>query len=496
MRLSRLISVTLLLLVIWGLLSYRLSKPLFGTQDAGRIWIAASVRNYDLYGLENTGLMVVRNEGPATPETLQFYSHHPPLVTWLPTLFTKLVGYHELGIRFVFAAATLIGAAGLYSLVRKIYNTDVAYWALAFYGLVPMVAYFGRVAGHDPLGMMAALLFGAVMARWLKRPTRRRYVSLVALAILAVWTAWPAVFFVGAFGLAAMLLGTRTHRVGIIGLGVVTVVAFAAMMIFYQLQWSESIQSLLDSFIWRSSNASWREGSEDFTLTQFVETNWEHLVRHTTEAVVTLALLGVLVLRRFGNRKGNAFLLALLLGGLGYLLVFRNAAYIHDYYKLVLVPAIAVSAAMAWIYLPRLLPGPHVLYRVALLGVVLWASVDGVTQFQRLHSTGMKPYMQAVIDLVRDNTEQDDRIYTNSRVTWDFVLPIQYYAFRNIASGASLAQAQAAAGDAGTSTYYLYCPTRTNQVDIPADLYALRVSAGGCHLMRLNADMPVTPPAS
>jgi hypothetical protein len=481
-----LIPPTLLLIVIWGLLSYRLSTPLFGTQDAGRIWIAASVRNYDLYGLENTGLMVVRNEGPATPETLMFYSHHPPLVTWLPALFTKLVGYHELGIRYVFAAATLLGAAGLYSLTRKLYGATVAFWALAFYGLVPMVTYFGRVAGHDPLGMMAALLFGAVIVRWLDRPTRGRYRALVGLAVLAVWTAWPAVFFVAWLGLAAMALGRRSQRVGVVGLGVTAVAAFVVMMVFYQLQWPYAIQSLLDAFVWRSSDAMWFAGSESFTMGEFLTENSAHLIAHTTYGVVVLGVVGVVVLWRYGNRRGNVFLLALLLSGLTYLLTFRNAAYIHDYYKLVLIPAIAVSAAMAWVYVPRLFPQPPFVYRLGLIAIVIWAISDGNAQFARLHRSGMRPGMQTVIDLVREHTTEADVIYTNSRLIWDFVLPVQYYAFRNIQHSTPLAQAQADAAQSDAAAFYLYCPTQTNQVDIPPALAAQAVSGGGCHLMPLT----------
>ncbi len=485
---------TLLLLVIWGLLSYRLSTPLFGNQDAGRIWIASSVQNYERYGLEHTGLMVVRSVEPTTPDNLAFYSHHPPLVTWLPALFTRLVGFHELGIRWVFAAATLIGAAGLYSFARYLYGRSVAFWALAAYGLVPMVAYFGRVAGHDPLGLMAALLFGAVLVRWLDYPTRGRYAALLALAVLAVWTAWPAVFFVALLGLGALLLGLgalllggRTHRLGVVGIGIVTLVAFAAMMLFYQLQWSGSIDSLLDAFVWRSSSARWTEGSQAFTLQEFFEVNLRHLRVHTTDAVLVLGLAGLLVLPRYGNRRGNVMLFALLLGGVTYLLVFRNAAFIHDYYKLVLIPAVAVSAGLAWVYLPRLLPGARVISRLALLAVAVWAVSEGSAQFLQLHRSGVRPALQAVIDLVKTGTREGDLVYTNSRTPWDFVLPVEYYAFRNLVEYSDLETAEAQVAASGVPAFYLYCPSQNNQVDIPPALWATRRSAGNCHLMSLDA---------
>lgn len=478
----------LLLLFIWGLLSYRLSTSLFGNQDAGRIWIASSVLNYERYGLENTGLMVIRNIEPTTPDRFFIYTHHPPLVTWLPALFTRLVGFHELGIRWVFAAATLLGAAGFYSLVRRMYGATVAFWALAVYGLVPMVSYFGRVAGHDPLGMMAALLFGAVLARWLDRPTRGRYRALLLLASLAVWTAWPGVFFVAWLGLGAMVLGQRRHRVGVLGIGLACVVAFVVMMGFYQLQWSGAIQSLIDSFVYRSSDVRWTLGSATFTLPEFFEVNLRHLRVYTTDGVLLLALLGLLVLRRYGNRSGNVLLLALLLGGLSYLLVFRNAAFIHDYYKWVLIPAVAVSAALAWVYLPRLLPGPRRVYQLALLVVAGWAVAQGGAQFAALHRSGVRPALEAVIALVRDNTAQDAIVYTNSRSPWDFVFPIEYYAYRDLVESTSLVDAEARVAEAGVPAYYLYCPTRTNQLDIPPALYAQRLSAGGCDLMPLAAD--------
>lgn len=89
------IRLILLLLLVWGLLVIRLDAPWYGLQEAPRTWVPAGVRNYQTYGLEATGLMVIRNTDPADPADFQYYSHHPPLIIWLPALIAIPVGFNE-----------------------------------------------------------------------------------------------------------------------------------------------------------------------------------------------------------------------------------------------------------------------------------------------------------------------------------------------------------------------------------------------------------------
>jgi 4-amino-4-deoxy-L-arabinose transferase-like glycosyltransferase len=234
--------LVLLLIVAWGVLTIRFAAPWFGIQDSLQVWVASAVRNYDLYGIENTTLMVTENSAPVENNNFIYSSHHPPLIAWIPAIITQFTGFHELGVRFAFAAATLISVCAIHVLARRLYNEQIAFWTAFFYAFTPMVAYFGRVTGHEAFGLASALLFAAVMVNWLRQPTRPRYLALIFLVWLSVWTAWLAVFFVGMLGIAAMWIASRQQRIGIIALGVWTVIAVVVMMLFYEAQWAGSIR--------------------------------------------------------------------------------------------------------------------------------------------------------------------------------------------------------------------------------------------------------------
>ena len=445
-----------LLLIIWGLLVIRIGAPWFSVQESPRVWVPASVRDYHVYGLAETGGMVFRHTAPVKPENFHYYTHHPPLIIWLPYVLSLVMGDNELAVRFGFSAVTLLSAVAFYVLVRRLYGEKVAWWSTAFYGLVPMVAYYGRVPGHDQLGLLAILLFGAVMINWLRHPTKARLIALCLLTWMAVWTAWTAVFFVAALGLAAMWLGSRQHQAAVIGLGVLSIIAFAVMMLFYQSQWDGAIDSLLDAFGWRASNASDDPGTEPFTLIGFVWRTLVHIGVFITPGVSVLAVWGIFTQWRrgtHGTHFANVIVLALLVGSLGYQLVFRNASYVHDYYKLTFVPAMAISAGVAWVYarkqsrIIRPIFDSMLLISIGVsMGLLFW-----------LHSTGTRPELEAAIALVAAETTPDDIIMTSLKGK-DIMMPLRFYAAREIAEDTLLENARRTAESTEQRVVYLDCP--------------------------------------
>lgn len=350
-------------------------------------------------------------------------------------------------MRYGFAVATWLSVAAFYVLVRRLYGERVAWWAAAFFALTPMVAYYGRVPGHDQLGLLVSFLFAAVLVNWLRQPNRVRLLALILLAWMAVWTAWTAVFFVAALGLTAMLWGSQSQRLAVIGLGGVVVVAFIALMLFYQAQWSESIDSILDAFVWRSSSASDDPDSAAFTLTQFVAVTVVHAGFFITGGVLVFSLIGVYVLWR-QDRLAGSIVLALLLAGLGYQLIFRNASYVHDYYKLVLVPALAVAAGVAWVHGRR-----GRILRPLMDTLMVLVFIQSVLVFAWAHHTGNRPWMDAVIETVAAEMQPGDRIMTHLAGK-DMVMPLRFYLFHAVDEDRVYTDALAAGG----RVLFIECP--------------------------------------
>ncbi|MBC7870666.1 MAG: glycosyltransferase family 39 protein [Chitinophagaceae bacterium] len=467
-------------LSIWFVLLIRVDAPWFGIQEASRIWVAAAGRNYTLYGLENTGLMVIRNTAPTTPDQFEYYPRHPPLMVWMGALSTHLFGDDELSIRYTFAAITLISAAAFYVLIRRLYKVRVATWAMGFYAFTPMVAYYGRVPGHDQLGLLIVFLFGASLFNWLRGHTRQ-FMALIALAIAAVWTAWTAVFFIAAIGLAGFVFARGKQRPLIIALGITTFLAIVALILFYQVQWSGTIDNLINAFFWRTSNASDNVGSVPFTLLEFITTTLGHLLVLGTIGLLILSVWGILPLRRYGSRLSNTFLFALLMGSLGYQLVFRNASYVHDYYKITLIPALAVSAAAAWVYArPNQRIAKPVIDSLLIISLVSSIIILGI-----LHRSGHRPWLQAVIDTINLDSQPEDDLFTNLEGK-DNLMPLTFYTFRSFEDDALFSDAYTHAQETGNPTIYIFCPYRGQGLTLLPDVAYTTREVDACTFYLFN----------
>jgi 4-amino-4-deoxy-L-arabinose transferase-like glycosyltransferase len=438
----------ILLLLTWAVLLIRVDAPMYGIQEAPRLWISSAVRNYYTYDLQTTGLMMIRNPEITTPENFEYYSHHPPLVAWLPGLMTALAGLHDVSIRYGFIAATLLSVVALYVFVRRLYGEQIAFWSAPFYALVPMVAYYGRVPGMGQLSVAVGLLFGAVMFNWIIQPTRHRFFALTGLAWIAVWTAWQAVFFIAMFGVVALIPGNWRQRFGVIILGIVSLTALLALVCYYQFHWEGALPSLLDSFFFRASSASDAPASSPITLSGFIIQNVVHTATFVTPGIVLMSLFGVLPLLRQGSRLSSIMLVGLLLGGLSYQLVFRNGSYVHDYYKFNLVPTLAILAATAWV---NSRSGQRYL-RPIMDGLLIVAIVSGIGWLTFLHGSGNRPWLDEVIATINSRIPADVSIWTNLEGR-DRTMPITYYTRRTLQMGKSYEEAAQAAG----KVVYLYC---------------------------------------
>jgi hypothetical protein len=477
--------LVLLFIGVWAVLFIRIDAPWYGIQEAPRIWIPAAVRNYDLIGTETIGWMIVRNEGPADLDNLAYYPRHPPLLVWIPAVMTKLFGFHELTIRYTFIALMLLTLAVFFALVRRLYDNRIAWWATVFYAITPAVLYYGRVPGYNIPGMLEVLLFALVLFSWLRYPKRIHWVILALLAWLAAWTAWTAVFFVGVLGVTALLIGQRRHRVGVVGLGIVSVIGCVSVMAYYQTQWPTTLENLANAFLWRTSSASDDPGTAPFTVGQWVWVTFVHTTALFTPGLLVLSVWGVRSLWIRGTSLANAITVALFVGAFGYFVVFRNASYVHDYYKTTLVPSLSIAAAAAWVYL-RSEPRLQRFVRPLLDGLLLLSLVSGVVLLAILHRSGDRPWIGPVVETLTIHTTETDTIWTNLAGK-DQLMPLRFYAYRQIEENLSYADALTQAQADEEPLYYIWCPGLATGESEPVDpAQHDAVQAGECWVLTIG----------
>lgn len=427
-----------LLLAVWLVLTLRLSEPFYSVDDAMRTWVAGGVRNYDIYGLETTGLMMTRNTAPvAEGESLNFYAHHPPLLMWLPALTTRLVGFHELGMRYIYVVATLLAIALLYAFAKRLFNPRVAFWATLLFALSPMVSYYGQIITFNSLSFVVAFAFASLLYDWLKTPTRKRLILLTGLVALAVWTAWTTVFFIAALSASVLLLGHTQQRITVFGWGFLSIMMFIVLMGFYEVQHSGSIDSLINQFGWRASNATSEPGSQAFTSLEWIEKVSADLLFFGAIGVVLLGFMGIFA-RRYWTRQSVILVGAMLFAALAYHLVFRSASYIHYHYKAIFMPAIALSGGVAWVYWRYEVGAKLKRYTRPIVDtLLLFALLNTLVVFNLYYSTAYQPQLETTITAIKTQAllEQDVWVYIQDSGPdyWqNYRQVIEFYTFRHV----------------------------------------------------------------
>jgi len=481
-------TVTILLLMMWGLLTFRINARFFSHFDGNGAWIGAAVRNYEILGSGNVGFLPVITFGPTTPESAFYYVNHPPLIVWAAAGFAEILGYsqnstpHEMAVRLMAIFPSILSLALFYIITRRLYNRRIALLAVSLYAFTPMIAYFGRMPNHEAMALLWLYSFIAVYLQWMRHFTWRRTFALVLFAGLAMWTAWAPAFFFVMLGLVAFVYGHRKQRIGIVFIGLITLLLTLAIPLFYEWQHPGAIDDLLIAFTGRTSNRAFEASAAGFTWLQFAQVQLGHMVTTMTFAVVLLGAAGLfsLILRK--KRLADSTVLAMACAGFLYILVFRHAAQFHDYYKIYLMPGFSIAAAIAickgW-QLPRKGLGKYA--RPLIFAIVITSLAGGGYWFGLLHQSFDAPFPKALIADLPAVTQGDDLVLFDSARPYDVVA---YYTYRNIEWGASPDAALEFAASR-KDVIYVMCEDN-NPLDARLSQLASVTIAERCVLVRLS----------
>ena len=471
---SRYVLAILILLVATGLLLEHFNAPWFGHHDANGVWLSAASRNARTYDNLEYPLVPLINLGPIPAEVPRWYVHHPPLIVWTVTLANQVFGDYPLAPRFVSVLSTLIAIAGFYVFCRRLYNQKQALLCVMLFTFTPMIIFFGRMPNHEPMSLAFLMASLAIFINWYRRPTPGRWYALIITIILAVWSAWATVFFFAFIFLFCWIIATRSIRFKLFILGAISVASVGSVMVFFQLIYPDTIHELLRTFIWRTSTVS--EISTDFTWLEFIGQTFIHLLPHASIGVLLTGLIGIVPSWRNENRFNRALIFAFAAGGLLYVIVFRSASYVHDYYKIYLMPFLAICSANAIYYALenrniRRWASP------ALLGLFVVSFGFSAVYLRGLYLNERGDAMVAIANTIAEHTERDDLVITNMGPANP---TIQYYAFRNIVWDVMPDEIQTAREDNSTRAVYFYCGDSTN---LPA---GERITDDDCEIVYLE----------
>ncbi len=440
--------IVLMLVFGWGLTS-DLTEPWVGMHDWNGAFYSQLARNLLRYPFDVHLGMPITGMGRSLPPPGEwsFYATHPPALVWLVAGSFGLFGESEAAARLVPISASLLSLGLFIWIVSHAYGPRIAVFSGAFYVVMPMSVYFGRMVNHEAVCLACMLAVVAVMMRVSSGGdgTRGRSVAWfawVAAMVLGVWTDWPVSLFGGLllFWLGTELLRHRLHmplaaRRRALAMGMMVVLIIAGMTAYLVSagldgRWRDLLAIFFSRTGVRMSDAIGRE-------TATVGESITHTLENLTAPLLVLFLCGAcirvygLLSRRTRNapcpapedrrsasdrdrrraRTARVGLHLICLTGVLWLACFARQYALHNYWLYYMGPTVALYAGLGLCgaYAFVLKHGLALAAGVAgaLLVVVAGVEIRGVREY-----FARTAYVVPIEDLklIRGMTEPDERV--------------------------------------------------------------------------------------
>lgn len=274
------------------------------------------------------------------------YGHHPPLLGLTVAASFLIFGYQYWAERLAPIAYTLGALIVFYILMNLLFDPLIATFSSLLFAVFPITAYYGRDVAHEAPTMFWELGMLLCYTLWTREPRRRWLAALLGCVCVGVYYGWPMVYF------ACILFAIETLRSRRFDVRFFCATVGAALAVFALVIWQiyvaagDSLWTLQAVVFARSVGSvaggdtllGWLGHLLDMNKGDFGFWTW---------FAAPLAI-GFLIARsmREGFSTRLAIILALALGGVAHILIWRQAAYIHEYWQFYLIPFYA--AAIGW----------------------------------------------------------------------------------------------------------------------------------------------------
>jgi|GEM_PF-683925 len=499
-KVSHLWIIVGLLLVVWGFLLYRVDAKLFGHHDASIVWMSAAVRNMNDFGAAAVDYLPLRMPEPTTPDNPDnyYYLHHPPTIIWIDAIASQLFGVNdpipspkEISMRMVAYIATMLSLPLLYVVVRRLLNENAALIALFLYAATPITLYFGRQPHYDILMMPLALLYIAIFISWMRKYSFSKSVMLFVVAAAMMWLDWPGVFYLAPLGVYALIFGNNKHRIAMIAIGVLTMIATGLIFVMYEIlrpgTFTDDIMEIVEL---RTSTSSDGYTSPSFTISDYFKRQVQHFFTSASIAISIFGIIGIVRLLVSKKDRNIYLLLTVILIPILFMAIVRNSFYIHDWYKIHFMPGLTAAAgALIWAGW-NTEPDTIIKRYIKPFIVAICVSSVGVTGYWlvSLHLTSINNVFERdLAEQLAMQTEVDDLIATNFDQLRTMV---EYYAYRDVLWGVSQEAALEFIEEQEPGTvdlYYMIC-VEEETVDTYDGIfseYEYTVIGGRCRLIHI-----------
>lgn len=310
---------------------------------------AVYAKNYVWYGYLNTKLGLVSTPYYVHNGGYEYYFHHPPLISIWISLFFRLFGVTEASVRLAEIVLSLVSLVMVYKISKHLWGDTVAYVSSLIFALLPMTAYYDRIAAPDYSAIPFVLLTLYSYILWSEHPKSRYLVYMALSLFVGAWFDWQAYIIVLGIG-THILLSDRPHkhRVLIVLFGT-ALLAFASYLLFVSIVGGrEHIVELYQGFLTRAGIKVYHKFNRPgahyaFTMLQFLVLELKRALNLFTSVTLlfTVFWAGYYVIQR---SDGDGYILPLFIHGFVSIFVFKQGAWIHDFWLYQFVPAMVLSS--------------------------------------------------------------------------------------------------------------------------------------------------------
>ena len=361
------------------------------TQDDyynGAVWSQAAHNLLRAGLLKTAGVPAAFYYGPLPIPPDGFYVHHPCLLPMGVAAAFCVFGESEWAARIVPLLCSTVSVILVWLLARSCVGLRAAAFSAAVFVTLPMELHYGQMVNFEPCALMW-MLVALLSLRYMSITGHTRWrVSMIAACVLAMWTAWLGYFFVIILALHFAFFAREKQRAVAAWLWLLALLSALAFLFQIRAVKADAWPDLATAFYQRLGTSA--GGSLRFTMAEWTRTVGGWLLILISPLAWAIAFAGGLIVWKKRQAApelrwlGWAALCLVLLNG-SYLMLFRNASYIHDYAGFYFVAPIALLAGVT---LDRLAgwKAPRRLGLIIALAVVLSLAYLGVVTTQSLWS--------------------------------------------------------------------------------------------------------------
>lgn len=438
------IYLILILVLASVLLNIKLEKKFIGHHDWNGVWYGTIARNNLRYGLVKTKLGSVGGNQIEQITPNMFFIHYPPLFPIILSVGFILFGQSEMALRLIIIFFSLNTIIFIYLIANKLFNRNVAFLAGLFTTITPLFIYFGKLPVHEPILLPIALVCIYLYIVWSNSQKTKHLILLIFFLVVGELISWPAYFIPPLLAVHYYFFHkSKTKIKFILFFFILPIILFILYLLHMKFVSGAVLSHAIINIFTTRISSSLTTQIYQLTPAKIFLNEIRFILIYFTKIILLFSLiwiirLFVLVVLKIKISFENGILLLFLVFGSAYILIFQEAAFIHDYLIYYLLPFIVISSAIVFDYLIKLIPNKAI-RSIFILVIILLISTERIKYTKALIDSNNSEKGYVLGKFINSKSTSSDRIFVGSNFYNQFFSPfISYYSNRNVSYGESI----------------------------------------------------------